>query len=240
MYHDFDEIDIPEEGLEMTKQQCSNVLKETIPPTKLSTIFQLYMLDTAYYIKSACLGIVILLTIGFFFPDIYLACSTLYFMILGALSAYETHKHHIYEMNELLDVTYLNSGRTFLYKSILISTLQIIGFIFILLIQLNLPNANISLLILNTILPIYLIQCISMVFERFIHTKFSAIILYASCYGIYTTVKEVIIFQLMSIPMLYVYTGFGMITVLLIILLFISYKNTEKEETFYGISNEGY
>ena len=40
--------------------------------------------------------------------------------------------------------------------------------------------------------------------------------------------------------MLYVYTGFGMITILLIILLFISYKNTEKEETFYGISNEGY
>ena len=105
---------------------------------------------------------------------------------------------------------------------------------------LNLPNANISLLILNTILPIYLIQCISMVFERFIHTKFSAIILYASCYGIYTTLKEVIIYQLMSIPMLYVYTGFGMITILLIILLFISYKNTEKEETFYGISNEGY
>ena len=43
MYHDFDKIDIPEEGLEMTKQQCYNVLKETMPPTKLSTILQLYV-----------------------------------------------------------------------------------------------------------------------------------------------------------------------------------------------------
>ena len=226
-----DDIDIPKEGLEMTKQCCYEVIQERQIESKAMTVFRLYRLQLTNYIQLALIGILLMLIIGYFSPNTRIATVSLFFFLLGIFAAYEIYKQNIYGVDELLSTVYLNPGRNFLYKCMLCSLVQLICFLLIVLIHVAIFQEDLSLIILNSILPIYLIQCLAILLEKWIVTRKSVLIFYIIAYACYTNILTSPI-QLDSfyVSLPFVLTATISIIAFFLMLLLIKYYKIERED----------
>ena len=227
--NEWQEIEIPAQGIEATKVQCAEALSQIEKETKWRTILRLYRLDMFTYIETALAGIVILLVIGCLFPSIRTISVTVFFLLLGCMAAYELYKHTLYDIEELLVCVYLNPGRSFLYKCILCSIIQFMCFLIVVIFHVFLFDIAFSTMILCSILPVYLIQCLSILFERVITTRYNVLMLYAISYAIYAIIlerfKDLLVTHHIAIISILVF-----VTILLILLLWRTYKKSESEE----------
>lgn len=228
MYSKIDKIEIPQEGLEMTKQQCFLTLQKQQQELKLTTMLRLYQLELTGYIQLAFIGVLLILVIAYFSPHTRIAIVSFYFFLLGVFAIYEMYKQNIYEIDELLCTVYLNAGRSFLYKCLLCSIIQFLCFLFIVLIQVGIFHENLYFIILHSMLPIYLIQCLTMIFEKFIHNRKNVVILYISAYTAFMTLCQTINLQYISTSMISMVTLF--VFFLFLLLLWMKYQKIRQEK----------
>lgn len=224
-----DEIEIPMEGLLSTKQEATTVLHELQPEAKIQLLKRFFFIDLRYYLRTAGSGILLLLIAAYLFPSSRIITVLLYFLLLGALAMYELYKQYIYNAQELLSVVCINPGRCFLYKCIMCAFIQFICFLIILLIEAGIFQESPSDIILSSILPVYFVQCVGLLFERWIHSISNVLVLYVIGYGSYFY----FIFWLEpNIPayltLSYTVPTFVGACVLLSVLLFLYYRKSEK------------
>lgn len=226
-----DEIEIPQDGLRITQTLCQEVLREHTRDSKLITVLRLLRLEITSYLRTALIGILILLVAAYFLPQTRIAMVTLYFFLLGILAIYDIYKQHIHGVEELLHTVYVNGGRSFLYKCLLCSAIQFVCFLLSVLILTGIFEESLTLVILNSILPIYLIPCITILFEPLIKAHSNVLLVYIISYVIYLIFSNSPIIQLTYVTFTNVVTASILTSCLLFILLFIKYRRHEKEET---------
>lgn len=225
-----DEIEIPLEGLMTTEERCSELIQELPRESRLSTIMRLYRLELTTYIQGAVSGIIIMLILAYFTPNIRIATVSLYFFLLGISAVYEIYKQSIYDIDELISTTYLNKGRCFLYKCILCSFVQLLCFLLIVMIEVGIFHEQLTLVILNSILPIYLIQCLAILFDHYIHTRKSVMLLYLIAYAVYWSIARSTVINLQIFTIETTVCVLLISIVILSILLIIQFLKIKKED----------
>lgn len=225
-----DDIEIPKEGLEMTKERCFEIIQEHSQETKSMTILRLYRLQLTNYVQMALIGILLMLVIAYFSPSSRIPTVSLYFFLLGISATYEIYKQSIYNVDELLSTVYLNPGRCFLYKCLLCSLVQFVCFLLIVLIHVAIFQEDLSLVILNSIFPIYMIQCLAILFEKFIMTRKSVLIIYIVAYTCYINVfTNTVLLDPFFTSLPFVLSATLISIVFFLVLLLIKYYKIERE-----------
>lgn len=110
---------------------------------------------------------------------------TIYFISLGFFSIFEMFKDMYYHTSELCSPVYLHAGRRFLMKNIAISIIMLGMLLLISLIHLILSDFMISFIILYAYVPLFLIQCMYLIFLPYIHSYIQAMIIYITTFAIY-------------------------------------------------------
>lgn len=110
---------------------------------------------------------------------------TIYFMSLGFFSIFELFKDMYYHTSELCSPVYLHAGRRFLMKNIAISTLMLCMLLLIAIVNFILSNISISFIVLYAYVPLFLIQCMYLIFLPYIHSYIQAMIIYVTTFAIY-------------------------------------------------------
>lgn len=177
-------MNIDLQALEATKKACHQELDlmQEKYNTKHSQLFYQYAIKE---FKNQCIfslfGMVAVYFVSYLMRDVSLMCIVVYFLVLGCMAMMEHIKNDFYGMKELVGVSYIHEGRSFLYRSAIIGVFQLLMFILLCSI---LPLNSLSMVkaILYALLPVYLSQIVFVFFMKYISNIFIAMISYLGFY----------------------------------------------------------
>lgn len=185
---------IDELALEETKQACHIELDKI--QNKYNTnhiqLLWLYMIkEFKNQMMIAFIGLIAVCFVSYHIQYATLLCVIVYFLLLGSMAIVEHIKNEIYDMKELMNLSYMNEGRSFLYKSIIMALLQLVMFLSIYFIV---PMSSTTLIkaILYALLPIYLTQIICVYFMKYLSNVFTTLIVYFVFYMVIVLIMEYI------------------------------------------------
>lgn len=135
--------------------------------------------DLFKHIIIAFIGLIPTVFIASLNKDVIYLCVSFYFLFLGAFALYEHMKERMFHMEEILELSYLNSGRRFLYKSICLSLVQMLMLgIYVFLFY----QQDFLKVLLMSLLPAYFAQILALLFMEKIYSVYSCFIVYVLSY----------------------------------------------------------
>lgn len=172
------------QALEATKNACHqelNLIQEKYN-TKHSQLFYQYAIkEFKNQFIFSLIGMIAVCFVSYLMRDASLMCVIVYFLVLGCMAMMEHIKNDFYGMKELVGVSYIHEGRSFLYRSAIMGVFQLLMFIFLCCV-LPLNSLSIMKAIIYALLPVYLSQMIFVFFMKYIANIFIALISYLSFY----------------------------------------------------------
>ena len=171
-------------ALQKTKEACHEELDMIVNKYNthhLQTIYQYMKVEMKNQMIISVIGMLLITLVSYFMNDATTVCIMLYFLVLGSQAILEYMKNQIYGVKELLSVSYINEGRSFLYKSVGIAILQLgmFGFICILI---SFNQITFIKTIFYALLPVYISQMLSLQFMKFITNIFGVLMSYFMIY----------------------------------------------------------
>lgn len=168
--------------IDKTKLRCHEELDQVCFQYSCShkdTIVYFLRNDLLKYLISAFIGLIPTVYIASLNKEVVHLCVSFYFLFLGAFALYEHIKERMFRMEEILETSYLNSGRRFLYKSICLSFVQMLMLgICVLLFD----KQNFLKVLLMSLLPAYFSQTLALLFMEKIYSVYSCFIVYILSY----------------------------------------------------------
>lgn len=171
-------------ALEETKQVCHvelNKIQNKYNTSHIQLIW-LYMLkEFKNQLIIALIGLIAVCFVSYHMHYASLLCVIVYFLLLGCMAIVEHIKNEIYDMKELMNLSYMNEGRSFLYKSIIMAIFQLMMFIMICVLV---PMSSTMFLktIIYALIPIYLAQIICLYFMKYLSNAFTTLVVYFTFY----------------------------------------------------------
>lgn len=179
-----DDIDVSAADIQETQQHCYQILQEE-HCSFFNTLKRLCKNELQSYFLTALIGLIVLIASCMLLPDVHLNIILLYFLLLGTMAVYEIYKQRICQMEEIMSVVPIHAAKCFLYKCVICSLLQLFCFLIVMAMESLFFDNNATLLIFHSILPVYVILSIVMLFERWIHSRIGVLIVYLAGYIVY-------------------------------------------------------
>lgn len=177
-------MNIDLEALNETKKVCHQELDIIVSKYNTSHLQLLYRYIVKEFKRQflfAIGGMVLVCILSSLMIEVSMTCVVVYFMVLGSMAILEHMKNDVYQMKELVGVSYIQEGRGFLYRSIVIGGFQLIMFV-CLCCLLPFDKTLLIQAILYALLPVYISQMICLSFIKYISHVFSVLASYLSLY----------------------------------------------------------
>lgn len=228
-------MEVNKDALLKTKKLCHVELKRMIYKynrNHLQLFIRFISKELHYEMIPAFIGLIAVFILSFFTKDLDVFSFCCYFFILGVIAIYEHLKNKIYNMDDLMKMMYLNDGRIFLYRILVMSLYQFLAFI-ILCFILALNQLEIVHCIFYALLPLYISQILAFHMMNFIKNVWHTFIIYIVCYFMSITFFD--LFEL-----IYVVTFFQALTITAIVVVIymfnMIYVYVQKEGEKYGVN----
>lgn len=178
-------MNIDLQALEATKKACHQELDlmQEKYNTKHSQLILRYMIKEYYKLFiMAIVSFGIVLIIGFIYKETVFVIVPLYFVIFGFLALFESMKDELYHTKEFMVISYINEGRSFLYRTIVITLFQMVmlGFTFLIF---PLNSKEFIHLLLLTVFPLFIAEMIALSCIQLIRNLWGVIVIYMLTYG---------------------------------------------------------
>lgn len=177
-------MNIDLQALEETKKACHqelNLIQEKYNTKHSQLLYQFAIKEFKNQFIFSLVGMIGVCFVSYLISDVSLMCIIVYFLVLGCMALMEHIRNDFYEMKELISVSYIHEGRSFLYRSAIMGVFQLLMFIFLCCV---LPLDTLAMVkaILYALLPVYLSQMIFIFFMKYIANIFIALVSYLSFY----------------------------------------------------------
>lgn len=178
------EAEIQIVGMERTIACCVSELRKQKQMRRQfpSMIKKLIWLDLHMYIKWAFLGLFICLFGSWASMKNQFISESLYFAFLSLFAVYEMYQHRQNQMQEYLRPTCTHETRLFLYKGVALAVVQFMIFTGVCAFEVFIFGKDSIGLFLYAWIPMFLLQGIAVVFERYVSGQATILLLYAFLY----------------------------------------------------------
>ncbi|MEG0593414.1 MAG: hypothetical protein RR512_08855, partial [Coprobacillus sp.] len=221
-------------ALEQTKQACHEELDSIQKKYNMNHYQRIYVyIKTEYHSLFVYSLMALSFVFGcmYFLRDFAISYMMIYFLLLGSIVMIGYIKNDIYDLNDVLGVVYINEGREFLYRSIIVTVFQLLSFGCLSILT---SQNDFSYILLVTLIPIFISQTIALHFIHYVSNSFMALIIYLSIY-----LSIVIFAEMNKYYMFFQLKGIYFVTIVSLVIylfnLFILYKQ-RKGKREYGIN----
>ncbi|WP_028044169.1 hypothetical protein [Candidatus Stoquefichus massiliensis] len=179
-------VNIDLKALDETKKACHqelHLIQEKYNARYSQLIWRYMVKEYCKLFIFAFMSFGAVLIMSIMFQQMTFVCIPLYFVIFGLLALLENMKDDLYHTKELMVTSYMNEGRSFLYRTIVIIVFQMImiGMTFLVL---PLNSKEFIYLLLLTVFPLFIAEMIALSCIQLIRNLGGIAVIYMVVYGI--------------------------------------------------------